>query len=170
MMRYVLVLSLGIALGVFGARSAGGVTRGAASPPVAQGDSAAAVAGIVALHHADSVATISGEPRELRELWDSAAVRIAPGGPATVTRAAIFAEDSAFHAGHMTRHITLYAPHYGAPVVAGNMAVEWGYADVQVIAKPGDTPASGRINVLRVLRRQPDGAWKFTHVILNSAK
>lgn len=170
MMRYVLVLSLGVALGVFGARGLGRAPRGAATPPTVQGDSAAAVAGIAALHHADSVATISGEPKELRELWDSAAVRIAPGGPPTVTRAAIFVEDSTFHAGHPTRHITVYAPHYGAPVVAGNMAVEWGYADVQVVAKPGDTPASGRINVLRVMRRQPDGAWKFTHVILNSAR
>jgi hypothetical protein len=170
MIRYLVVGILGIAIGAIGARTFGGPSHELAPTTATRDDSAAAVPGIAALHRADSVATISGVPTELRELWDSAAVRIVPGGPATVTRAAIYAQDSTYRASHPATRIVQYAPRLLGLSVNGNSAVEWGYSDAQFVAAPGAAPESGRINVLRVLRRQTNGEWKFTHVIFNSAR
>jgi hypothetical protein len=137
---------------------------------MASNDSALAIAGIAALHRADSVATIAHDLKLLTDLWDSAAVRIEPGGPATVSRAAIIANDSAFFARNPGIGVVQYAPHYGPPIINGGSAVEWGYFDAQFVSKVGAAPIGLRGNVLRVLRRQPNGEWRFTHVIMNNGR
>jgi hypothetical protein len=175
MIRYLLVGVLGIAVGVVAARTLGKSSPATPATAVtlsARDDSAAAIPGIAALHRADSVATIAGVATALRDLWDSAAVRIVPGAPATVTRAAIYKEDSTYRTNHPERNVVRYAPHYHAPWVNGNSAVEWGYFDATYVTTVGakaDT-VSVRGNALRVLRRQSNGEWRFSHVILNSAR
>lgn len=172
MIRYLLVGVLGIAVGAVAARTLGGSANGTPVTPSVRDDSAAAIPGIMALHHADSVATIAGVATELRDLWDSAAVRIVPGAAATVTRAAIYREDSTYRANHPERNVVRYSPHYRAPSVSGGLAIEWGYFDATYVTKVGakaDT-VSVRGNALRVLRRQANGDWRFSHVILNSAR
>lgn len=170
MIRYLIVGLFGAAVGAVGKEALYARSHAAADIQTTVNDSVNAAAGILALHRADSIATISGDPNVLTELWDSAAVRIVPGRPATVSKAAIFTEDSTSHAHNLERHIIEYSPHFLGTAVSGNQAVEWGYFRAKVVTKSGAKPDSGRGNVLRVMRRQADGTWKFTHVILNSAQ
>jgi hypothetical protein len=127
--------------------------------------------GIAALHRADSIATIAGVASQLRDLWDSSAVRIVPGGPATVSRAAIYTEDSTYRANSANRNIVRYVTHYQPAAIHGNSAIEWGYFDATVVISNGGRAdsTSFRGNALRVLKQQADGSWRFSHVIINSA-
>lgn len=167
MIRYVIAAGLGAAIGI-GATLAVRKSPAGAATSATVTDSATIYPGILAVHHADSVATIAEDTKQLFALWDSAAVRIVPGGPPTVGRAAIFKEDSTFFAHHPKRKVLGYAPHSSVLSARGDIAVEWGYFNAAVVDRPGANPDSGTGNVLRVMRRQPNGEWKFSHVILNS--
>jgi hypothetical protein len=168
LVRYLLAGALGFALGIFARRPVR--TRDAIAAAHSPSDSIAAASGIAALHRADSIATISGDPEALAALFDSAGVRQEPGAPAVVTPAAMLAEDVRFRVGHSGSGIVRYAPHFEQTSVFGDRAVEWGYFDSEYIAAHGARPESFRGNVLRIMRREPDGSWKFTHVMWNLAK
>jgi ketosteroid isomerase-like protein len=170
MLRYLLAGVLGIAIGAIGMQALRSPAHPTAVTTNLTSDSAAAVPGIAALHHADSVATISGDGKALADLWDDAAIRIEPGSAATVSKAAIVTADSQFHANSPGGGPVTYAPHFFGLAVRGDMAVEWGYFDTDYVPSRGAKPTSLRGNVLRVMRRQPNGEWKFTHVIWNRAR
>jgi ketosteroid isomerase-like protein len=46
--------------------------------------------------------------------------------------------------------------------VAGNVAYEWGYFEAAQKSSDQQAPESLRAKLLRVMKRQPDGSWKFT--------
>ncbi len=54
--------------------------------------------------------------------------------------------------------------------VHGDWAVEWMYFSAAFQEKPGAPVQRFRGKALRVLRRQPDGSWKFPHVAWNTAE
>jgi hypothetical protein len=169
MIRVVAGLTAGVAIGVVGARAL--AVRKTHAAAVNQ-DSVAAAPGIAALHRADSVATVHGIATELRDLWDSAAVRIAPGGPPTISRAAIYREDSAYRANYPNRNIVRYVAHYPALSVHGTTAVEWGGFEgtyVTTSAAKADS-FSIRGDAMRVMKRQSDGSWKFSLLVIQSVK
>lgn len=176
MIRYLVTGAVGLGLGFALARAVPGPA--ARAPTELPGDSSAAAAaaaaaaadGIAALHRADSAATVSGDPVALAALWDSAGVRQEPGSPATVTRAAMLAADTRFRAAHPGSGIVRYVPHVLGLAVHGDWAVEWGYFDSEWVAGRGARPEAFRGNLLRVLRRQSDGTWKFSHVMWNHAQ
>jgi hypothetical protein len=149
----------------------GGGSRSAAATS-ANRDSIEAAPGIAALHRADSAATITGVPTELRDLWDSAAVRMTPGSPPTITRAAIYREDSTYHANYPNRSITRYVARYPVLSVHGNTAVEWGGFDATFASKSGAKvdSVSAHGDAMRVLKRQADGSWKFLLLDMTSIK
>lgn len=133
-------------------------------------DTARALAGIRALHRADSLATLAGDPDALAALWDDNGVRMEPGGPAVVGREAMRTADRRFRAAHPGSGMVRYAPHLLGVDVHGDWAAEWGYFDGAYVAQAGARPTAFRGNVLRVLRQQPDGAWKFSRVMWNPAR
>jgi len=52
--------------------------------------------------------------------------------------------------------------------VLGNEAYEWG--EMTVTAKlPSGTTATQRVFAMRILRREPDGSWKFARVLITPA-
>jgi len=159
------VMAAALGAGLAARRPARAQEASGASP-----DSIAAKAGIAALHRADSIATISGDPLALADLFDSAGVRQEPGSPAVVTRAAMLALDTRLRRQHPGSGIVRYVPHIEQTTFLGDHAVEWGYFHSEYIAARGAKPQSFRGNVLRVLRREPDGSWKFTHVMWNMAQ
>jgi hypothetical protein len=167
--RVLVGLAAGIVVAIVVMRTGLGATRGAAA---VNQDSVAAAPGIAALHRADSVATIHGIATELRDLWDSAAVRIVPGGPPTISRAAIHREDSVYRANYPNRNIVRYVAHYPTLSVHGNTAVEWGgFEGTYVTTSPAKTDSfSIRGDAMRVMKRQADGSWKFSLLVIQSVK
>src|SRR5215470_8625463 len=114
--------------------------------------------GIERLHAQDIAATLSGNPDALAQLWTDDAVRIEPGEPPTVGRAAIHADDVKYRAAHPSAKIVAYKPSFADVRVAGGVAFEWGTFDATFRESDQAAPASFRANVLRILRRQRDGA------------
>lgn len=113
------------------------------------------------LHQQDVRATLSGKADDLAKLWDSEAVRIGPGGPAEVGKAAIYAGDKREEANGFVGKTLCYRPEIKDLQIAGDWAFEWGYFSYK---NSGDAKAV-RGKVLRVIRKQPDGSWKFARVI-----
>ena len=119
-------------------------------------------AAIERLHQLDLQTTLTDNADELAKLWDSDAVRIQPGAAAEVSKAVIYADDKRWQA---TNHGKVRTLCYNAEIkdlqIAGDWAFEWGYFSYKDSANP--RPARGK--VLRVIKRQPDGSWKFARVI-----
>jgi len=113
------------------------------------------------LHQQDVAATFSGKADDLAKLWDQDAVRISPGSPAEIGKAAIYAGDKRDEANGFVGHTVCYNPEIKDLEIAGDWAFEWGYFSYR---GRGDKEA-GRGKVLRVIKRQPDGSWKFARVI-----
>jgi len=61
--------------------------------------------------------------------------------------------------------VVKYAPDIHDIQVAGNVAYEWGYFDATQKSFEQQAPESLRAKLLRVIRRQPDGSWKFARVM-----
>ncbi len=118
-------------------------------------------AGIERLHELDVKATMSGRADDLAQLWDADAVRIFPGGPAEIGKAAIYAGDKREEANGFVGRSQCYRPEIRDLQIASDWAFEWGYFSYK---NKGDAKAI-RGKVLRVIKRQPDDSWKFTRVI-----
>lgn len=126
---------------------------------------AKARAGIERLHQQDVAATLSGKADDLAKLWDNDAVRIQPGRPVEVGKAVIVANDKQWEAsgGHGA---ACYVAEIQKVQIAGDWAFEWGYLSFKDSAS---TPAI-RGKVSRIMKRQPDGSWKFASVMVMPEK
>jgi ketosteroid isomerase-like protein len=113
------------------------------------------------LHQQDVEATLSGKADDFAKLWDNEAVRLGRGGPAEIGKTSIYADDKREEANGNGGQSFCYKPEIKDLQIVGDWAFEWGYFSYKesANAKPG------RGKVLRILKRQPDGSWKFTHVM-----
>jgi len=116
--------------------------------------------GIERLHQQDVAATLSGKADDLAALWDDDAVRIQPGRPAEISKAMIYADDKRWAAkgGGPT---LCYVAEIQDLQIAGDWAFEWGYFSYKETAK--SLPMRGKVS--RVIKREPDGSWKFARVM-----
>jgi ketosteroid isomerase-like protein len=112
------------------------------------------------LHQRDVEATLSGKADDLAKLWDSEAVRIEPGRPAEIGKAVIYADDKREEDSGGGKSVC-YRSEIQDLQIAGDWAFEWGYFSY----KESANTKPGRGKVLRVIKRQPDGSWKFARVI-----
>jgi ketosteroid isomerase-like protein len=122
----------------------------------------AARIGIERLHQQDVEATLSDKADESAKLWDSEAVRIQPGRAAEVGKAEIYANDKRWEAKPDRPRTLCYKSEIKDIQIAGDWAFEWGY----VSYKDSSNPKPMRGKVLRVMKRQLDGSWKFARVIV----
>ena len=122
----------------------------------------AARIGIERLHQQDVEATLSDKADELAKLWDSEAVRIQPGRAAEVGKAEIYANDKRWEAKPDRPRTLCYKSEIKDIQIAGDWAFEWGYMSY----KDSSNPKPMRGKVLRVMKRQLDGSWKFARVIV----
>jgi uncharacterized protein (TIGR02246 family) len=125
------------------------------------------LAGIERLHAQDVAATAPGDPRLLEALWTDDAVRITPGGSIDVGRAAIHAADTRAMARHPEGRVVTYVPVIEDVRITGDWAFEWGKFTASFQDSPAGPLTAVRGTVLRVLRRQSDGAWKFARVMVH---
>ena len=118
------------------------------------------------LHRQDVEATLSDKADELAKLWDSEAVRIQPGRPAEIGKVEIYANDKRWEAKPDRPRTLCYKSDIKDVRIAGEWAFEWGY----ISYKDSSNPKPMRGKVLRVMKRQPDGSWKFARVIVFDEK
>lgn len=103
---------------------------------------------------------ISPELSWSAKLWDKDAVRLLPDSPAEIGKAAIYASDKKEEAAGEGLN-ACYRPEIKDVRIAGDWAFEWGYFSFK--GSPKAKPIHGK--VLRVMKRQPDGSWKFSRVM-----
>lgn len=117
-------------------------------------------AGIERLHQLDIETTISGKADDLAKLWDKDAVRLLADSPVEIGKAAIYASDKREESAGQGLN-ACYRPEIKDLQIAGDSAYEWGYFSYK------ESPKAKLIHgkVLRVIKRQPDGSWKFSRVM-----
>jgi len=115
------------------------------------------------LHRLDIETTLSDKADELTKLWDKDAVRIQPGSPAEVGKATIYSNDKRWETSSGRERSLCYNPEIQDLQIAGDWAFEWGYFSYK--SSTNGKTVTGRGKVLRVMKRQPDGSWKFARVM-----
>ena len=117
-------------------------------------------AGIERLHRLDIATTISGKADDLAKLWGKDAVRLLSDSPVEIGKAAIYATDKQEEKTGAGLN-ACYKPEIKDLQIAGDWAFEWGYFSYK------ESPKAKVIHgkVLRVIKRQPDGSWKFSRVM-----
>ena len=139
---------------------------GAAFAGPAHGQNSTAIpAGIEKLHNDDITATTARDADALTALWDDDAVLLQPGMPPIVGKAAFRAFVKQALAKSPSAKVLKYVPDIRDIKVAGNVAYEWGYFDSTQRSSEHQADESLRAKLLRVMKRQPDGSWKFTRVM-----
>jgi ketosteroid isomerase-like protein len=118
------------------------------------------MAGIERLHQLDIQTTLTDKADELAKLWDDNAVRIQPSVPPEVGKAVIYANDKKWEKENK-EHTLCYRPEIQDVQIAGDIAYEWGYFSYRA----SSDPKVSRGKLMRVMKREPDGSWKFVRVM-----
>ena len=121
--------------------------------------------GIEKLHKDDITATLARSADALTALWDDDAVLLQPGIPAIIGKAAFHNFIKQALAMSPSVKVVKYVPDIRDIQVAGDVAYEWGYFDTAQKSSEQQAPESLRAKLLRVMKRQADGSWKFTRVM-----
>ena len=138
---------------------AGAVNAPPASPPSVEQD----MAGIERLHEQDKQATLSDSANQLATLWDKDAVRLLPGRPAEIGAAVIYADDKRWEMSSGRERSLCYDMETQDIQIAGDWAFEWGYGSYK--SAKGDKVSIQYGTVMRIMKRQPDGTWRFARVM-----
>ncbi len=147
----------GLAVGYF-ARSAGIGT------PKKTDTHTADLAAIEMLDKADVAATLTQDPGALTTLWSDDAVNLGFPGPPVVGIKAMREAYEKFRADYPDFKVLKYAPNIKVVQIADEWAMEVGdFAGTYKISGK-DEPVSTQGKGMRVLKRQPDGSWKFALV------
>lgn len=122
-------------------------------------------AGIEKLHQADVDATLKREIDALVELWDDHGVLLQPGHAPVIGRSAFVEFLRQNLELSASGKVLKYAPEIRDIQVEGDIAYEWGYFDSTVRKSDLDPPTEFRARFVRILKRQPDGSWRFLRVM-----
>jgi hypothetical protein len=97
-------------------------------------------------------------------------VRLEPGSPAEIGKKAITADDERERKKYPHAQVVGYAPRIELLKVVDGWAFEWDNFYVSFHESPRSKLQNFQAKALRVLRRQPDGSWKFAAVMWNLAQ
>jgi ketosteroid isomerase-like protein len=150
----VLVFVAGLGIGFFVRSAYTGMLQGKAH--------AADLAAIEKLHQEDVEVTLAQDAKGLVDIWAEDAVRFMPGKPPVVGKQAIAADNAKGRAEYPGFKVLSYVPEYKNIQIADGSACEWGEFTATAKLSPEGQPLSLQYRkVLRVLRQQSDGSWKF---------
>jgi len=152
------VLSVAVFVGALTALAGQVVQRPPASTGRDRGRDAD-LAVIEKLHQQDIVATLSRDPVALTDLWTDDAVHLGPGEPAEVGKQAI--RESNGRGAALPVKVLTYVPEIKDLTILDGWAVEWGYFTASYIESPGGEAKQIRGARLSVLKKLPDGSWKY---------
>src|SRR5581483_8923332 len=125
-------------------------------------NAASSANGIEALHRSDIAATLSRDPKALADLCDTDVVAIQPGAPVVIGKNAFFRMAQQAISAQPGVQVLTYQPEFKDVQVLNGQAYEWGYFSSTYRESKGGEVKTLRGRFLRVLKREPDGAWKFT--------
>ena len=138
------------------------IFAGEPSPPA--GSSQDKIA-IERLHEQDIAATLTDNADELAKLWDEDAVRLQANAPAEVSKAIIYANDKRWQTNLHGGKTVSYKPDIKDLQIVDGWAFEWDTFEVVYKESEQGKPVTIHGKALRVLKRQPDGSWKFARVM-----
>jgi len=153
---------------VFAGLAGGGWRVSARS--ASQASSAADRQAIERLHQQDVDATLARDPQALANLFTEDAVLLEPGAPAVIGRAAILAENLKDKADHPAAKVVSYKPEIKDLQIVDGAAFEWDTFEARYQETEKGEVKGFRAKALRILKRQPDGSWKFARVMWNMAE
>ncbi|HUN88503.1 MAG TPA: SgcJ/EcaC family oxidoreductase [Terriglobales bacterium] len=126
--------------------------------------------GIQRLHDEDVAATLAFDPQRLANLFTEDAVLLEPGAPPQIGRAAFLALNVRDAKQHPNGKCLEYKAEVHDLRLHNDWAVEWTTFTAAFQDKPDAPVQRFKGRALRVLRREPDGSWKFSHVAWNAAE
>jgi len=100
----------------------------------------------------------------LSKLWDKDAVRFTAGSPAEIGAAVIYADDKRWEMSSGRERTLCYDIEIQDVQIAGGWAFEWGYLSGK--SSKGGTESIFYGKVMRVMKRQSDGTWRFSRVMV----
>ena len=137
---------------------AGASSTPRASPSSVEQD----LAGIERLHEQDKEATLSDSADQLAKLWDKDAVRFLADRPAEIGAAVIYADDKQWELSSGRERSLCYDLEIQDIQIAGDWAFEWGYGSYKIAKGGKESVQYGKL--MRVMRKQSDGTWRFARV------
>jgi ketosteroid isomerase-like protein len=117
------------------------------------------------LHQQDIAATLTDDADQLAKLWDEDAVRLQSGAPAEVGKATIYGNDKRWQANLHGGQTLSYKPDLKDLQIVDGWAFEWGTFEVTFRESEHGSEKMLHGKILRVLRKQSDGSWKFARVM-----
>jgi uncharacterized protein (TIGR02246 family) len=121
------------------------------------------------IHERDIAAVNAGDVETLVSLMTDDIVLLPPGQPPLVGKESARAMIEADLEQGRDFEIVEYVQDWEEVQVVGDYAFEWGTFNSAVQAKAGGETIRQSNNVIRILRRQPDGSWKVCRAIWNTA-
>ncbi len=118
------------------------------------------MATIEKLHTTETAATLSRDAGALTDLWTDDAVRLSPGQPAEVGKQAI-RESNERWSDRPGFKVLSYVPETTDLTMLDGWAVEWGNFTASYVESVGGEVKQIRGNRLMILKKLPDGSWKF---------
>jgi ketosteroid isomerase-like protein len=122
-------------------------------------------AAIDRLHQQDVEATITDDADQLAKLWDEDAVRLQSGSAPEVGKSTIYQDDKKWQSNRKGGHTLAYKPEIKDLKISGGWAFEWGTFELKYRMWQGGKEKTLRGKMLRVLKKQSDGSWKFARVM-----
>jgi ketosteroid isomerase-like protein len=117
------------------------------------------------LHQQDIAATLSDDADQLAKLWDEEAVRLQSGSPPEIGKATIYVNDKRWQANLHGGRTLSYKPDLKDLQIVAGWAFEWGTFEVHFRESEHGSEKMLHGKMLRVLKKQSDGSWKFTRVM-----
>src|SRR5215470_8038572 len=136
-----------------------GIALSASHPSVKQD-----LIGIERLHEQDKEATLADSADQLAKLWDKDAVRFHMTRPAEIGAAVIYADDKQWEMSSGRERNLCYDMEIQDIQITGDWAFEWGYFSGKS-AEPAGKVSIFYGKAMRVMKRQPDGTWRFARVM-----
>jgi ketosteroid isomerase-like protein len=127
---------------------------------------AADLAGIEKLRRADIDATLTQDPAALNTLWSDEGVNLQVPGAPVVGIKALKEFYEKFRVEHPEFKVLKYSPDFRDLQIVDGWAIEVVDANAKFKMSANDDPVTVQQKLLRVLKRQSDGSWKFALVSL----
>jgi uncharacterized protein (TIGR02246 family) len=129
-----------------------------------------AMQAIQKLHQQDIDATLARDPQALADLFTDDGVLLEPGGPAVIGKAAILGGNKKDSLEHPDARVVSYKPEIKELQVVDGWAFEWDTFEGSYKESEKAEVKTFRAKALRILKKQPDGSWKFARVMWNLAE
>ncbi len=124
---------------------------------------------IAELQQREITATMAVDVNELLSTWADDAVLLPPNHPPVVGREALMTFYEEYKKKLGNDELMGYDENWQEVQVAGDWAHQWGTISARVRPAAGGDEIPVALHVIRVLKRQPDGAWVVARAIYNNA-